>query len=413
MAGDALPRLLTGVPGPKSRSLARQLRRYESRNVTYVSERWPIFWKRAAGANVWDVDGNRYIDLTAGFCVAGVGHTNPRVVAALKKQAATLLHAMGDVHPNELKLRLARALVALTFGRWSRSEGRVIFTNMGAEAVEAALKSAAIHTKRPGVIAFEGGYHGLTYGALDTTWRPDFRAPFTKQLGHFTAHVPYGTVPQIDHLENYGAVLVEPIQGRGGIVVPPDGFLQKLRAFCDEHNLVLIIDEIYAGFCRTGRWFACEHWGVVPDIVCVGKSLTGGLPLAACVGRAEIMDSWPESTGEAIHTSTFLGNPMGCAAALAAIAEMKRLKLDSRSRSLGEDFKKKLLRISKVRGLGLMLGLEVGNAFPVAERLLQRGIVAIPEGSRGEILGLTPPLVIAKRQLDYCVAVLKEVLDAC
>ncbi len=410
MAGDALPRLQTKVPGPKSRALARQLRRYESRNVTFLSDRWPIFWKRAAGANVWDVDGNRYIDLTAGFCVAGVGHTNPRVVAALKKQAGTLLHAMGDVHPNELKLHLARELVALTFGRWSHSEGRVIFTNMGAEAVETALKSAAIHTKRPGVIAFEGAYHGLTYGALDTTWRADFRTPFTKQLGHFTAHVPYGTIPQVDHIENYGAVLVEPIQGRGGIVVPPDDFLPKLRAFCDEHNLVLIIDEIYAGFCRTGRWFACEHWGVVPDVVCVGKSLTGGLPLAACVGRADIMDSWPESTGEAIHTSTFLGNPMGCAAALAAIAEMKRLKLDSRSRSLGDGFKAKLARIGKVRGKGLMLGLEVGNAALLAEKLLPRGIIAIPEGNRGEILGLTPPLVITKRQLDYCADVLKEVL---
>jgi 4-aminobutyrate aminotransferase-like enzyme len=386
------------------------LRRYESRNVTFISARWPIFWKRAAGANVWDVDGNRYIDLTAGFCVAGVGHTNPRVVAALRKQAGTLLHAMGDVHPNELKLQLARELVALTFGRWSRSEGRVIFTNMGAEAVEVALKSAAIHTKRPGVIAFEGAYHGLTYGALDTTWRADFRTPFTKQLGHFTAHVPYGTIPQVDHIENYGAVLVEPIQGRGGIVVPPDDFLPKLRAFCDLHKLVLIIDEIYAGFCRTGRWFACEHWDVVPDIVCVGKSLTGGLPLAACVGRAEIMDSWPESPGEAIHTSTFLGNPMGCAAALAALAEMKRLKLDVRSRLLGDDFKAKLSRIGKVRGKGLMLGLEVGSAALLAEKLLPRGVIAIPEGNRGEILGLTPPLVITKRQLDYCAKVLAEVL---
>src|SRR5437773_12409625 len=181
MAGDALPRLRTKIPGPRSRALARQLRRYESRNVTYISGHWPIFWQRALGSNVWDVDGNRYIDLTAAFGVTSVGHGNPRVVAALKRQATTLLHAMGDVHPNELKLRLARELCALTFGRWNRSQARVVFGNSGAEAVEIALKTTAIHTKRPGVIAFGGGYHGLTYGALDATSRADFRDPFLRQ----------------------------------------------------------------------------------------------------------------------------------------------------------------------------------------------------------------------------------------
>ena len=272
------------------------------------------------------------------------------------------MHAMGDVHPNELKLKLARELVELTFGRWSNSEARVIFANSGAEAVEAALKTAAIHSKRPGVIAFEGAYHGLTYGALDATWRADFRTPFSKQLGHFTAHFPFGSVPDVAHIQNYGAVIVEPIQGRGGIVVPPDDFLPKLRRFCNRHGLLLIFDEIYTGFCRTGRWFACEHWNVVPDLICVGKGMTGGFPIAACIGRAQVMDSWPESQGEAIHTSTFLGNPLGCAASLAAIAEMKRLKLDARSRELGGWLSTLLTRIGKVRGKGLMLGLEVGDA---------------------------------------------------
>ena len=406
MAGDALPRLRTKIPGPRSRALARQLRRYESRNVTYISGHWPIFWQRALGANVWDVDGNRYIDLTAAFGVTSVGHGNPRVVAALRRQATTLLHAMGDVHPNELKLRLARKLCALTFGRWNRSQARVVFGNSGAEAVEIALKTAAIHTKRCGVIAFEGGYHGLTYGALDATWRADFRTPFLKQLGHFTAHVPYGRAPEVAGIEGYGAVLVEPIQGRGGIVVPPDNFLPKLREFCNDHSLVLIFDEIYTGFCRTGRWFACEHWGVVPDIVCLGKGMTGGFPLSACVGRAEVMDSWPESHGEAIHTSTFLGNPLGCAAALAAIAEMKAKTLAERSQRLGAHVQSRL----DLRGKGLMLGLEASNATDLCEQLLQRGIIALPEGNRSEVLGLTPPLVITQRQLHYCVDVLAELL---
>jgi 4-aminobutyrate aminotransferase/(S)-3-amino-2-methylpropionate transaminase len=394
MSGDALPRLKTSIPGPKSRALARQLRRYESRNITYVSNRWPVFWQRAAGANVWDVDGNRYIDLTAAFGVASVGHTNPRVVSAIQKQSRQLLHAMGDVHPNELKLHLARELCELTF----KGPARVVFGNSGAEAVEIALKTAAVHTKRPGVIAFTGAYHGLTYGALDVTSREDFRAPFSRQLGHFTKHIPFGTLPR--SIASCGAVIVEPIQGRGGIVVPPDDFLPALRRYCDRHGVVLIFEEIYTGFCRTGRWFAYEHWNVVPDLICVGKGMTGGFPMSACIGRAPVMDSWPESKGEAIHTSTFLGNPLGCAAALAAIGEMKRLKLDVRSRQLGDYLCSRL----KLRGKGLMLGLEVDNAPRLCERLLRAGILALPEG---DVLGITPPLTITRRQLDYAIELLR------
>ncbi len=426
------------MPGPRSRALARQLRRYESRNVTFISRDWPVFWKRAAGANVWDVDGNRYIDLTAAFGVANVGHTNPRVVAAIQQQSRQLLHAMGDVHPNELKLRLAQELVELTFGVEGRapsrppatrsrrsaalqdSPARVVFANSGAEAVEIALKTAALHTKRPGVIAFTGAYHGLTYGALDATWREEFRQPFFHQLGHFTTHIPFGTLPPVGRdrrtrrpalgrpgsvalphpISGYGAVIVEPIQGRGGIVVPPDDFLPALRAFCDRHKLVLIFDEIYTGFCRTGRWFAFQHWNVLPDIICVGKGMTGGFPMSACVGRAKVMDSWPKSKGEALHTSTFLGNPLGCAAALAAIAEMKRRKLDRRSAELGAYVQSKL---PAVRGKGLMLGLPVQGAFRLCQELLRAGILALPEGERDDVLGITPPLTISRRQLDYCL----------
>ena len=410
MPGTALPLLRTRVPGPHSRALARALPRYESRNVTFVSPRWPIFWQRAAGANVWDVDGNRYVDLTAGFGVASVGHNNPHVVAAVRRQAGRLLHAMGDVHPNELKLRLARELVALTFERWAGTPGRVIFTNSGAEAVEAALKTAAIATHRPGVIAFTGAYHGLTYGALDATHRRDFRWPFANQLGHFVDHLPFGEIPvprALPHpLRHYGAVLVEPIQGRGGIVVPPAVFLPGLRTFCDRHGLVLILDEIYTGFGRTGQWFACEHWQVVPDVICVGKGLTAGFPLAACIGRAALMDRWPKSHGEAIHTSTFLGNPVGCAAALAAIGEMKRLRLNDRARRLGDYLSSQL----PVRGKGLMLGLPSPRAARGCERLLTRGILALPEGPRGEVLGLTPPLTITERQLDYAVVEIRRVV---
>ena len=391
-----LPLLRTKIPGPCSRQLARQLRQAESRNVTFISTRWPVFWQRAAGTNVWDVDGNRYLDLTAAFGVANVGHTNPRIVAAIRQQAGQLIHAMGDVHPNELKLKLARELIALTY----RHNARVIFANTGSEAVEAALKTAAIHTGKPGVIAFTGAYHGLTYGALAITARPHFRQPFTKQLGRFVTRYRYGEVPGAPP-KNCGAVIVEPIQGRAGIVVPPDNFLPGLRRYCDRYGLVLIADEIYTGFCRTGRWFACEHCDVVPDLICVGKALGGGLPIAACVGGAPVMDSWPASDGEAIHTSTFLGNPLACAAGIASIAEMKRLKLAERAQRLGRQVAAKL----PVRGKGLMLALPVKNPVKLCEDLLQRGILTLPEG---DVLSLTPPLTISQRQLDFAIKVICE-----
>ena len=393
-----LPKLLTKIPGPRSRALARQLRRYESRNITFISNHWPIFWERATVANVWDADGNRYLDLTAAFGVASVGHGNPQVVTALRQQAGQLIHAMGDVHPNELKLKLARQLVALTF----RRNARVIFANTGTEAVEAALKTAAIHTGRPGVIAFTGAYHGLAYGALAATERKHFRQPFEKQLGNFVTRHRYGEIPG-QPPKNCGAVLVEPIQGRAGIVVPPDDFLPGLRRYCDRHGLVLIFDEIYTGFCRTGRWFAGEHWNVEPDLFCIGKGMAGGFPLAACVGRALVMDSWPASDGEAIHTSTFLGNPLGCAAALAAIGEMKRQKLAHRAEKLGDYIRARL----PVRGKGLMLGLPVANPARLCEQLLQRGILALPEG---DVLGLTPPLTITHRQIDFAIA---NIIELC
>ncbi|NQU09310.1 aminotransferase class III-fold pyridoxal phosphate-dependent enzyme, partial [bacterium] len=382
---------------------------------------------------VWDTDGNRYVDLTAAFGVASVGHTNPRVVAAVNRQSRRLLHAMGDVHPNELKVRLAEELVAVTFGRWlapsraardsspdkrKESPARVLFTNTGSESVEAALKTAALHTGRPGVIAFTGAYHGLTYGALAATWRDDFRSPFRSQLGDFVDHLPWGVVPAAGlprPISFYGAVLVEPIQGRGGIIVPPDDFLPGLRAFCAAHGLVLIFDEVYTGLGRTGHWFAGEHWGVVPDIVCVGKALGGGLPISACVGRAAVMRSWPPSRGEAIHTSTFQGHPLGCAAALAVLAELRQRRLPERAARLGHRLLERLrslpgLSPDRVRGRGLMVGIEVGDAFPLVKRLLRRGLIALPEGSRGEVLSILPPLTISRRQLDHALAVLADLL---
>jgi 4-aminobutyrate aminotransferase-like enzyme len=418
------------------------LRAHESRNVVHMEPdgSWPIVWERAKGVFVWDADGKKYMDLTGAFGVAAAGHTNPKVVKAGQKQMARLLHAMGDVHPSTRKAELARELSRITFERWTggMKKGKVIFGNSGFEAVEAALKTAILATGRHGVIAFTGAYHGLGYGALNATHREFFRKPFQPQLREFARFVPFPTKAadlatvefQIRHLirrEWIGAILVEPVQARGGINVPPPEFLPLLRKLCDEFNALLIADEIYTGFGRTGKWFASEHSGTTPDLICLGKALTGGFPLSACVGRADLMDTaWPQSKGESIHTSTFLGNPVGCAMALAQISEIEKLKLPDRAAELGKfllvELQSKIpsgkLQIA-VRGQGLMVGVELrrhdgspatAETFTAIKTLLQRGYIFLPEGEYGNVIGFTPPLTITKVQLAKAVAALKEVL---
>ncbi len=443
----------------KTKSILQQLRDFESRNVTFIASdgSWPIVWERAKGVHVWDADGKKYLDLTAAFGVAAAGHANPRVVKAGQKQMEKLLHSMGDVHPHALKAKLARELSRITFERWTKTKlkvksekrkwGKVIFSNSGFEAVESALKTAILATGKRGVIAFEGAYHGLGYGALNATHRDFFRGPFRSQLGEFGHFVPFpigrarragdsapglekfeARIRQILRHEKIGAILVEPIQGRGGINIPPPEFLPMLRRLCDEHDVLLILDEIYTGFGRTGKWFACEHSGVVPDIICLGKALTGGFPLSACVGRADLMDAaWPPSCGEAIHTSTFLGHPVGCAMALAQITEIRRLRLVERSAELG-NFLLSLLQSQianrksqfQVRGLGLMAGVELQlpDGEPATDEvthdikaMLRRGFILLPEGEHSNVIGFTPPLTISKDQLAKAVNELATVLN--
>ena len=286
-----------------AKSTLQLLRDFESRNVTYIAGdgSWPIVWERAKGVFVWDANGKKYLDLTAAFGVAAAGHANPNVVKTGQKQMARLLHAMGDVHPHTRKAELASELSRLTFGRWS-SRAKTIFCNSGFEAVEAAMKTAILATGKRGIIAFTGGYHGLGYGALNVTHRDFFRRPFHSQLRQFGQFVPFPkNVSDLSSLESKikkilqrgqtGAILVEPVQARGGIIVPSPEFLPLLRKLCDRFGALLIADEIYTGFGRTGKWFACEHSRVVPDLLCLGKALTGGFPLSACVGRADVMDA--------------------------------------------------------------------------------------------------------------------------
>jgi len=430
--------MLTAVPGPRSRRLAERLARVESRNITAIGPTGPIFWAEAAGANVRDVDGNVFIDLTAGFGVAHAGHANPAVAEAIARQASTLPHALGDVHPAEPKLLLLEALARIAPGDLSIS----ILGSAGAEAVEAALKTALLHTGRPGVVAFEHAYHGLTLGALATTWRSDFRTPFSAWLPATVQFAPFpartGDSSRDDAAEDaaiaavrriiddterspvaVGAILVEPIQGRGGIVVPTDHFLERLRELCDGSNRILIFDEIYTGFGRTGRWFAAQHWGVVPDILCAGKAMTGSVPLSAAIGSAAVMASWPASSGEAIHTSTFLGNPVACAAALAQITRIEDGGLVERAARLGESIRERTLRwaaaypdVHASRGMGLLQGvlMEPGQAQDVATAAQDHGVLVLAEGDDAAVLAITPPAVMTDAQLEYALDVIERLL---
>jgi 4-aminobutyrate aminotransferase-like enzyme len=443
-AGDLLPNIRVTPPGPNSRELAARLRTHESRNITFISDDFPVFWQEALGANVLDADGNVYIDLTAGFGVAAAGHRNPRVSDAIKRQLDTLAHGLGDLHPSEIKVRLLERLAEVTPAGLEVT----ILTSSGAEAVEAALKTARLASGRPGVLCFSGAYHGLTYGALAATDGELFRQPFEDQLGIPVTRVPYprtsrpapeirargGTLLQatlelvaerIDADTSIGSVIVEPVLGRGGCVIPPHGFLAGLRELCDLRGLVLIFDEIFTGFGRSGRWFACDHEGVVPDILCIGKALTGTLPFSACIGRRAVMDAWPPSKGEAIHTSTFLGHPLGCAAALAQIDEIERHQLIERSARLGGTLVERLLEIQTrapvvgdVRGRGLLAGVELVQGAleqePNLELAARVSVEALTQGlillSEGHTIAISPPLTITEEQLDFALRILEGCL---
>jgi 4-aminobutyrate aminotransferase-like enzyme len=384
---------------------------------------------------VTDVDGNTFLDLTAAFGVAAVGHTNPRVVEAIAQQSQKLIHGMGDVHPAAVKVELARAIATYTPGEL----GGAIFGANGGDAVEAALKTARRFTGKSGVLAFTTGYHGLTYGALAVTGRADFKEPFFGQVPTFATHLPYCEPRFCPHTcttccltclqavetvfqtqADLGAVIVEPLQGRGGIVEPPLGWLPRLRDLCDQHKVLLIADEIFTGWGRTGDWFACDFEGVIPDILCIGKAMGGGFPISACVAKPEIMAAWGESTGEALHTSTFLGNPLGCAAALAAISELKERNLPERARTVGTYFKQCLQglqakhpeAIREVRGRGLMLGIRLSSrplTLNLVYNLLRRGLIVLPAGP-GDVLEFVPPLIIETEQIDFAVEQMDKAL---
>lgn len=416
------------IPGPRTRALLPPLLAHESRNVTYVADDFPVFWASGSGANVVDVDGNAYIDLTAAFGVANVGHSNPAVVDAIAKQAGTLAHGMGDVHPTSVRTQLLERLATILPADLTKA----FLASTGAEAVEAAMKTAMLATGKHRFVSYTGAYHGLTFGALALGGIPKFIEPFAPLVPDVAIRLPYPdalltdtneAIAQVravlDRHDDLAAIVIEPIQGRGGGIVPPDGYLTALRDYCDTRGILLIFDEIYTGFGRTGEWFACEHEDVTPDVICIGKAMGGGFPISAAVARAAIMDAWPRSTGEALHTSTYLGNPMGCAASLAVIGEIERMQLVARAQEIGVRLARGLRALVDdelaiaARGRGAMWALQLRDAAH-AERAvkagLRRGLMLLQAGLRGDALSITPPLVISNDQLDRSLAIIREIL---
>jgi 4-aminobutyrate aminotransferase/(S)-3-amino-2-methylpropionate transaminase len=428
-------------PGPRSLDLAERLGDVESRNVTFLSPDFPVFWEAASGSNVRDVDGNVYLDLTGAFGVSAAGHGPQRVVDGVRHQAGQLIHGMGDVHPPAIKVEFLEALAAL--GPWPHA--RAVLGSSGSEAVEAALKTALVATGRPGVLAFEGAYHGLTLGSLAATHREDFRGPFLSRVYKGVRFAPFpddkggkkAVRESLDRVrfllregdggDEVGAVIIEPIQGRAGVRIPPPGYLEALADLTWNAKALLIFDEIFTGLGRTGALFGFLHEKVIPDLLCLGKGLGGGLPLSACIGPDRIMDAWPPSRGEAIHTSTFLGNPLACAAGLAFLEELASGDLVSRSKILGHRLLDGLRRVlepvpqvEEVRGRGLMVGIDLrhpdsssplkGAGVRAASRALKEGILVLPAGAVGNVLEISPPLTITEDQLDWAVEKLGRII---
>ena len=428
--GELTPSMSVPIPGSRSRELVDVLAATECPSLTGRRKRRseasgaaqdPIVWTQACGANVVDADGNVLVDMTAGFGAASIGHAHPSVVRAIREQSERLIHALGDVHPSDVKIELCERLAKLA----PFPDARVMLGAHGGDAIEAALKTAMLATGRAGVLAFEGSYHGLAHAPLAISgYAERFRAPFASQLNPHVVFEAYGaSMDVIDaHFADgsIGCVVVEPILGRGGVVVPKDGWLASLARTARARRVLFIVDEIMTGLGRTGARFAFEREGVVPDVLCLGKALGGGLPMSACIASHDVMKAWGTPDQESIHTATFFGHPLACAASLAALDAIEEEGLAERAASVGADLATRLATLAssqacvrEIRGRGLLLGVAMrrpASALRVGAALLERGFITLAAGSDASVLSLTPPLSIAPAQNDAFVDALEVVL---
>ena len=374
-------------------------------HVMSTYRRWPLEISSGAGCVLYDTEGTGYLDLVGGLAVAGVGHCHPRVVEAIADQAGKLIH-VSNLYVTGPQQDLAAKLAELTGGM------RSFFCNSGAEAVEAALKLARKHAG-PGkhrIVAAENGFHGRTFGALSATGQPGKRAAFEPVVPGFT-HVPFGDISALDEAvtEDCAAVLLEPIQGEAGVVVPPAGYLADVRTLCDDRGVLLILDEVQTGVGRTGRWFAFEHSGVTPDVMCLAKGLGGGLPIGACLATEHVAASF--TVGD--HASTFGGGPVQCAAALAVLEVIEDERLVERAVSVGDGIKSRLAAIDdvvEVRGRGLLIGarLDAAVARGIVGAALDRGVLV--NDPAPDVIRLCPPLVISEEEAVRGTEVVAEAI---
>ena len=431
-----VPQVKTQLPGPKAQELLARDHEYMSPSYTRI---YPLVCARGSGAVIEDVDGNLFLDFTAGIAVTSTGHCHPKVVAAIQDQSAKLIHMSGTDFYYQPQIDLAQRLAEVAPGD---SPKRIFFTNSGAEALEAALKLARWHTGRSRALAFFGAFHGRTYGAMSLSGSKLVHRRGFSPLVPDIHHVPFprgcnacndtalgcACVKQIEDTvmkriappEEIAALFVEPIQGEGGYYVSPPGFLKALRALCDRHGILMVADEVQTGMGRTGKMFAVQHWGVEPDIVCVAKGIASGMPLGAIIARSTVMD-WPPGS----HASTFGGNPVSCRASLATL-DLLESEYIANAAQRGEQLRQGLMKLhprfpelGEVRGLGLMMAVdlvkdrEAGILDPalrdeVVQDAFHKGLLLL--GCGESAIRFCPPLCVTAAQVDTALRVLAEVL---
>ena len=429
--------LKTAIPGPRSREI---LARKERVVADPLSVFLPVVIEEARGALLTDVDGNTFIDFTGGVGCLNVGHSHPRVVEAAQEQLARFSHTDFTIVPYEVYVTLAERLIdASPF----RSPAKAAFFNAGTEAVENAIKFARVYTGRPAVIAFEGGFHGRTLLSLSLTskthpykaglgpFAPEvYRVPFPSDYRGPTAEealaaLERALITQVA-AETVAAIVIEPVQGEGGFVVAPQAFLDGVRRLCDEHGIVMVVDEVQTGFGRTGKLFAIEHYGIEPDLITIAKSIAAGLPLSGVIGKAEIMDAPDDSA----IGGTYVGNPVAQAAALAVLDVMEDEGVSERAARLGEmirarmeSWQERWPQVGDVRGLGAMLAIELvkepiskepdaDTASAVVEAAAARGLLLLKSGIYMNCIRVLAPLVLTDAELDEALGVWENALDS-
>lgn len=427
--GNQVPGIVSRPPGPQSRVWMAQALRTSAPMGPARSVDSGIVYAGARGVNVLDVDGNRYVDLAAGFGAMLLGHAHPEICAALEQQSQTLLQALGDVYPSTVRLELERSLL----DRCGIPDGAVILAQSGSDAVTAAVKTAVLATGKTAIISCAGAYHGLGHAPLALCGlRESYRAPFAAQLNAQVSFVPYPgddanaadclrqVAARLDR-GDIGAVIIEPILGRGGCVVPPSGVLAELSRLAHEAGALVIADEIWTGLGRAGKWLISDALNLVPDLICLGKGLGGGVPISACLGRRDVMQAWQREP-EVVHTATFSGAPLAARAALSTLGYLARDGFMQDRELAGCAWRDAIAEaclglpvVADVRGRGFMIGIDLGSrsglAVVVMRRLLERGYIVSTGGGSRDVVILTPPIVIDDKHRAPFVAALSEVLS--